>query len=451
MCIYPKEMTEYRGYSHGKGESWRNYIPSDMEAVQWLKGMSGFRPLPDGKGRRSDEDDKSDNEPEADDKPDRDNKPEVEGPGNSTNTPNPGGSTSWILSALSALNIFSLVGMFSGIFAWLSGLFGSSKKKGKRDSKSKKSAGVIYWRYMWPIVNSTGNQTPDFAVSHEHVKAVVIRLLPPGPKDPTEIEEVLDCEYDDLTVDYQVFSFLHVLQSNPFYETIVLFIRCVSRFVSAFITIATKEINDSPRVIGMHAALVVTSLLGQRLLQLVYLGMFAGPLKSFYYICIVSFTIWLVHALVGFGAYVSSAISHVSNILWENTERKNISSRKFILPRRAAAVLVCIVLFILLGRSFKSLSLFSTVLKAPALLFTPFISLVRAFKYFEFLFKLAQVFSALLAILLVALMVQMVRPVGAITHYLEKKIMGYTVNSVADGFWNEMEAFINLKPAKKSA
>ena len=47
ICIYPKSGSPFRGETRGKGEIWRDHLPGDMEAVQWIAGSTGFSSLPD--------------------------------------------------------------------------------------------------------------------------------------------------------------------------------------------------------------------------------------------------------------------------------------------------------------------------------------------------------------------------------------------------------------------
>lgn len=445
IAIYPKPKAPYRGYSLGGGEDWYNHFPTDMEAMEWKHGQTDFHPLPDGKND-DDEDKKSDSEDKKSDSEDNDDQDHKEKPDSNNggmDRPGGGGGLS-LFSILSGLGIFALGGLLGGMFGWLCGLFGSKKKKEK--SKSGKSAVAIYAWYMGPLISGNRPNPENQATAHRDIKYIIPKLLPPGSK-VDDIDEILDDEYDDVIIDFQVYTFLEIF--SPFYETIVLFIYSISRLVSTFITIATKNTCENNNIIGTHVALVLVSLLAQRFLQSIFLGMFCGPLKSVYYLCMISLAIRLVNTLTGFCAHASSAISYASGVLWEKTERNNVSSSKYTLPKRVVVILVGMVLIALLGRLFMNISVASAVFKVPAVLLTPFMYLVKIFKYFELLVKITRVLFAALFIVLFLFSVQMAWPSGVLNEYLDKEMQGFSLNNITDASWKEIEMFMKLKSSSR--
>ena len=255
IAIYPKPKAPYRGYSLGGGEDWYNHFPTDMEAMEWKHGQTDFHPLPDGKND-DDEDKKSDSEDKKSDSEDNDDQDHKEKPDSNNggmDRPGGGGGLS-LFSILSGLGIFALCGLLGGMFGWLCGLFGSKKKKEK--SKSGKSAVAIYAWYMGPLISGNRRNPEDLATAHRDIKYIIPKLLPPGSK-VDDIDEILDDEYDDVIIDFQVYTFLEIF--SPFYETIVLFIYSISRLVSTFITIATRNTCENNNIIGTHVALVTCS------------------------------------------------------------------------------------------------------------------------------------------------------------------------------------------------
>ena len=445
IAIYPKKKAVYPfgDYSSGMGEQWENFFPTDMKALEWKHGETDFHPLPDGDEEKSSDSEDSDDKEDKDDqdsKDERDRKDNSKGRSRS-NPPTGGSGLSLLSSIFSVFGIFALGGLLGGMFSWLCGLFGSNKKKPR--SKSSKSALAIYTWYMTPFVSGKRRKPEDLATAHRNMKIMIPKLLPPGSK-VDDIDEILDGEYDDFVIDSQVNTFLE--NFSPFYETVVLFVYSISRFVSTFITIATKNTCENNCIIGTHIALVTASLLGQRFLHFIFLGMFCGPLKSIYYLCIISLAIRFVNTLTGFCAHASSAVSYVSDVLWEKTERDNVSSGKYTLPKRAVVILLGMVLITLLGRLFINISVAGTVFKFPAVLFTPFLYLVKIFKYFEVLVKLTSVVFAVLFVVLLLFAVQMAWPSGMefLGEYFDKDVQGFTVNNIVDACWNEMETFIKL-------
>ena len=437
IAIYPKPNAPDRGYSPGGGEVWNNHFATDMEAMEWKHDQTCFHPLPDGAMRQdkmrqyetSDSEDSDDqnreDEHEGKDNPNRKGRPSSS-KWNPSSTESDLSESDLSESDLSLLHSFFLVFEIFALGSWLFSLFGSKKKKER--SKSSESAVAIYVWYMGSLLSGRRPNPEDLATAHHDLKDMIPKLLPPGSK-ADDIDEILDDEYIDVIIDLQVYTFLEIF--SPFYETIVLFIYSISRFVSTFITIATKNKSENSNIIGTHVALVLVSLLAQRFLQSIFLGMFCGPLESVYYLCMISLAIRLVNA------HASSAISYASGVLWEKTERNNVSSSKYTLPKRVVVILVAMVLVTLLGRLFMNISIASAVFKVPAVLQTPFLYLVT------------RVLFVALFVVLFLFSVQMAWPSGVLNEYLDKEVQGFSLNNIADASWKEIEIFMKLKSSSR--
>jgi hypothetical protein len=107
------------------------------------------------------------------------------------------------------------------------------------------------------------------------------------------------------------------------------------------------------------------------------------------------------------------------------------------------------VLIALLGRLFMNISVASAVFKVPAVLLTPFMYLVKIFKYFELLVKITRVLFAAFFVVLFLFSVQMAWPSVVLNEYLDKEMQGFSRNNIADASWKEIEMFMKLKSSSR--
>ena len=479
ICIYPKLGSPFRGETRGKGEIWRDYLPGDMESVQWIAGSTDFSSLPDGDrvgsvhgdgdrgssgssggggsgvgigvgigvgagfgvggrgGRAGDGCDDSDSGGSS--------------RGGSTCVP----SGSYLGTLLTSLGLVAAIGAIAGILSWISSSRNSSKSR-HGFTKASKTAVGMYRRQIPKIAYSKNTKLESLPKAHRDMKDAAIELIPPSTPDYSsvreEIDELIDAEYGKLVVQKKIYDFLDNNFINPLLTACMLFFYLVSRLVDTLVTTATTGDSPHGRILGTHVGVMMFCWIGQRLLQLVFLSILSGPLKLLLSACLISIVIWLVYQFTGYLAHLASGTTYICHVLWEKAEEYHMEGTKVAMPKRAAVAMATIIFLHALSRSLKSISVISVIFKFPSQVLTPLIVVVKIFGWVEVLSKIVWLLSLLMVVLLVILALEMTLPQAEggvaqkISKYTSMQCKGVSVHGLMDMLWQDSETFIDSKP-----
>lgn len=476
ICIYPKLGSPFRGETRGKGEIWRDYLPVDMAAVQWIAGSTGFTSLPDDDHVGSDHGD--------------DNRGSSSSGGGSGGGSGVGAgvgvavvgggggragdgcddsgrgyssrggppcvrSGSYLGTLLTSLGLVAAIGAFAGILSWISSSRNSSKSRHGFTKVSKDAVGM--YRRQIPKIAYSKNTKPDsLPKAHYDMKDAAIKLIPPSTPDYStvreEIDKLIDAEYGKLVVQKNVYDLLDNNFINPLLTACMLFFYLVSRLVDTLVTTATTGDSPHGRILGTHVGVMIFCWIGQWLLQLFFLSILSGPLKVLLSACLVSVVIWLVYQFTGYLTHLASGTTYICHVLWEKAEEYNMEGTKVTMPKRAAVAMVTIIFLHAVSRSLKSISVISVIFKFPSQMLTPLLVVVKIFGWVEVLSKIVWLLSLLMVVLLTILVLEMTLPQAEggvarkISKYTSMQCKGVSVHVLMDMLWQDSETFIDTKP-----
>ena len=460
ICIYPKLHSPFRGETRGKGETWKDYLPGDMEAVQWIAGSTGFSSLPDvnrvgsfhGDGDRS------------------------HGSGGGGGSGGSGGSGggigvgagvgvgvgggggggggSCLGTLLTTLGLVTIIGGIAGLVSWISSSRDSSKSR-RNVTKVSKTAVGMYRRQISKIAYSRNINLDILQTVHDDMREAALKVIPPSTPDYSsvreEIDKLIDDEYGKLVVQKQVYDFLDNNFINPLLTAFMLFFYLVSRIVDTLVTTATTGDGTHGCILGTHVGVMMFCWISQRLLQLVFLSILSGPLKLLLSVCLVSMVIWLVYRFTGYLAYLASITSYICHMLWEKAEEYHMKGTKLAMPKRAAIAMATIIFLHALSRCLKSISVISVIFKFPSQILTPLKVVVKVFGWVEVLSKIVWLLSLLMVVLLVILALEMtlLQAEGGFAQKISKftsmQCKGVSIHSLMDMLWQDSETFIDSK------
>ena len=445
ICIYPKLHSPFRGETRGKGEIWQDYLPGDMEAVQWIAGSTGFSSLSDVNRVDGDGDGDGDRSHASGG---------GSGGGGGAGAGVGVGGGSCLGTILTTLGLVTIIGGIADLVSWICSSRDSFKSR-RNVTKVSKTAVGMYRRQISKIAYSRNINLGILQAIHDGMREAALEVIPPSTPDYSSVREeigkTIDAEYGKLVMQKQVYDFLDNNFINPLLTACMLFFYLVSRIVDTLVTTAATGDGPHGRILGTHVGVMMFCWISQRLLQLVFLSILSGPLKLLLSVCLVSMVIWLVYRFTGYLAYLASITTYICHMLWEKAEEYHMEGTKVAMPKRAAIAMATIIFLHALSRCLKSISVISVIFKFPSQMLTPLIVVVKVFSWVEVLSKIVWLLSLLMVVLLVILTLEMTLPqveggvAQKISKFTSMQCKGVSVHSLMDMLWQDSETFIDSK------